>query len=134
MLMAVENNTKFNFYRKHSSSTVYLSDDGIMKVVYEDNLVLGPEDFEPVVADYVEAGKGELLRILAVFPKHTNLSIEGRKYIQEREIPAIAEAVIFTTLGQRLLFKFYQKFRAVEYPIKGFKTEAEGLQWLNEYA
>lgn len=125
--------TRIKPFNRHSNSSVYLTDNQVFKVIYKDNTVLEKNDFELVVRDYVNASVDGILKVLIIFPPNATLSVDARVYAQSRELPALAEAVVFETLSQRLLFKFYQKFRSIPYPIKGFKDEATALAWLNEF-
>lgn len=125
--------TRIKPFNQHSNSSVYLTDNQVFKVIYKDDTVLEKNDFELVVRDYINASVDGILKVMIIFPPNATLSVDARVYAQSREIPALAEAVVFETLSQRLLFKFYQKFRSIPYPIKGFKDEESALSWLNGF-
>lgn len=110
-----------------------LREDGILhyKFANEDNLEV--VDFEKAVTVYQNFGGGSLLKVLAEFPKFSSLDHKTREYLQKREIPAIAEAIVFQGLAQRIIFDAYQLFRIPKYPIKGFVSKKDALNWLKLY-
>lgn len=79
---------------------------------------------------YKLLGNNETIKILAVFPEFTNITPEAREYLQNRENVAIAEAIVFDSLAQRLVFNFYKLLRQKKYPVKGFQSKDKALIWL----
>ncbi len=117
----------------YNNFSAILRVDGVLHYQFKAETILEKEDFEQSVHVYQEMGNGELLKVLAEFPEFSDLSNEAREYLQDREIPAIAEAVVFKGLAQRLIFNFYKYFRKPVYPIKGFNSIEAAENWLNTY-
>lgn len=117
----------------HKNFVANLRQDGVLHYQFKAETMLEKADFEQSVQAYQELGKGQLLKVLAEFPEFSDVSNEAREYLQEREIPAIAEAVVFKGLAQRLIFNFYKYFRKPVYPIKGFNSIEAAENWLNTY-
>lgn len=112
---------------------VKLINGDIFYVEYLSDTYYDVEDFEYSVQAYVELGKGETIKVLAIFPEFSSISPEAREFLQTRPIPAVAEAVVFNSLAQRLVFRVYQLFRSKIYPVKGFRTKEKALEWLQNY-
>jgi hypothetical protein len=80
---------------------------------------------------YTILGKGEKMKVLIEMGNNATFDKESREYGQANKIPAIAEAIILSSLAQRLLYKFYLKFRVLDHPIKIFQSKKNAIDWLN---
>lgn len=118
---------------KPSNFYAELRTDGVLHYRFNHEMTYEKSDFEESVLVYEQLGNGGLLKVLAEFPEFSDLTNEARVYLQEREIPAIAEAVVFKGLAQRLLFNFYKTCRTSSYPIKGFNSISAAEKWLSNY-
>ncbi|MEO9533211.1 MAG: hypothetical protein ABJG68_09755 [Crocinitomicaceae bacterium] len=110
-----------------------LRSDGILYYQYSSDTTLDLTDFENSVDAYIHFSKGKTLKVLAEFPEFSSITVEAREYLQKRELPAIAEAIVFKGLSQKILFNFYKLFRTQNYPIKGFQSKENALNWLSKY-
>lgn len=119
--------------RIENKNSVVTADNGLFIAHFKNNVTLQKEDIEVVVNNYDEITQGELWRVLLIFPKDTDVSSEARDYAESREKPAKAEALVIESLGQRILFRFYSKFRSVKYPIKEFSNREAALAWLKKF-
>ena len=117
---------------KNSNSTITIDADGVFIAEWAANTKLEKEDFETVVDIYDELSDGALWKVMHVFPKTTTVSSSGRSYAEKREKPAGAEAFVIGSRLQRNLFRFYRKFRSVEYPMREFSNVEDALEWLRE--
>ncbi len=118
---------------ENTNSTVYIDDEGIFIAKYKANVYLEKEDIEAVVKNYDDLSGGALWKVIVIFPSGTSVSSEGRTYAESRENPALAEALVIKSLAQRILFKFYKKFRSLNYPIREFSNEKAARKWLENY-
>jgi hypothetical protein len=114
----------------NDKSEVRLLENGVFFVSYKDNVCCDKVDFEVVVDNYVEIGQGEYMKVLATFPEFTSITYEAHAFLQSRPIPAIAEAIVFQSLAQRILFSVYSKIRKQKNPVKGFNCEKKAMEWL----
>lgn len=119
--------------KTHTNFEAVLRTDGVLHYKFNAEQLLEKSDFEESVLVYHDLGKGKLLKVLAEFPEFSDLTFEAREYLQNREIPAIAEAVVFTSLAQRLIFNFYRLFRRPTHPVKGFNCLDSAENWLSTY-
>ncbi|MCB9223612.1 MAG: hypothetical protein R2780_03395 [Crocinitomicaceae bacterium] len=67
-----------------------------------------------------------------MFPKGTSVSSEARSFASNREKPAGAEAFVIGSFLHRNIFRFYRKFRSVQYPMREFSTREEAHGWILE--
>lgn len=117
---------------ENENSKVTLTDDKLFIAEYKDGIKLEKKDLEIVVNNYDNNTNEEMWKVLHIFPKGTSVTSEARDYAEEREKPALAEAFVIEGMGNRILFRFYQKFRAVKYPIKEFKDRETAMKWLDQ--
>ena len=110
--------------------TTQLLDGGILHLRYEPNTVLEVEDFKAGMKAYEDSAKGEKIKILVELGKYTTGSSEGRKYAQENNPKAIAEALVIHSLAQRMLTRFYVLFHHGDHPIRVFEDAEKAAQWL----
>lgn len=118
---------------KNKNQVAFLLEDDLFYVEYAQGVVCDEEDFKFTVDAYAELSKGKVIRVLAVFPEFTDITPGAREYLENREIPAIAEAVVLFSLAQRILFNSYKMLRSKHYPIKGFRSKEKALEWLKKF-
>ena len=116
----------------NTNSIVSIDEDGVFIIEWKENTVLQKEDFQKVVEIYDELSDGAQWQVLHLFTRSTSVSSSGRHYAENREKAAAAEAFVIESLIQRNLFKFYRKFRSVNYPMQAFSTKEAALEWLKE--
>ena len=117
---------------KTDKSLCYLREDGIFYVEYFKDVICDVNDFVNTSNAYKELGSNQILKILAVFPEFTNITPEAREYLQKRKNVAIAEAIVFESLAQRLIFNYYKLLRQKKYPVQGFESKEKAIVWLKE--
>lgn len=115
---------------ENENSKVYLDENGIFCVEWREGVLLSVEDIQTVVDIYDEHHGGELWKVLHIFPRNTKVSSAARDHAEKREKPAKAEAFVIASTIQRNLFRFYRKFRSVEYPMKAFSDIETAKAWL----
>jgi len=115
----------------NKKSCISLIEPDIIYVHYSDNSVLDTSDLKESFHAYLEISQGQPLKVLSVFGSYTTVTADARKYAENINIQAMAEAIVFMSLAQRLLLRFFQKFRKPTHPIKFFKNTEEAIKWLN---
>jgi hypothetical protein len=116
----------------NTNSTIWIDEDGVFIIDWKADTVLEKEDFQKVVEVYDNLSNGAEWQVLHLFKRSTSVSSSGRHYAENREKAAGAEAFVIESLIQRNLFKFYRKFRSVNYPMQAFSTKEAALDWLKE--
>ncbi|MCB9224145.1 MAG: hypothetical protein H6582_08225 [Crocinitomicaceae bacterium] len=108
-------------------------DHQLLYVKYHDNIVIEPEDLEEAYLVILHITNEQPFKVASDLGRDTTISSAARKRAEELKINAIAEAIVFHSLAQRLLVKFYWMFRSKEHPIKVFQSKDEALLWLKNF-
>lgn len=115
---------------ENKNSIVTIDDSELFVIEWATGVTLEREDFQVVVDNYDNHSAGALWRVLHIFPKTTKATSDARNYAAKREKRAGAEAFVIEAAIQRNLFRFYRKFRTVQYPMREFSTKGAALEWL----
>jgi hypothetical protein len=116
-----------------ANSTVRIVDGNIFYVHYKKDITIQQSDFEETLASYNKLAKGEKLKFLVVFPEFSSATPEARKFAEDHQADCIAEAIVFRSLAQRILIKFYMMFRKQTHPVKIFTSLDTALTWLKAF-
>ncbi len=109
--------------------------DGIVNVVYADGAEVGRELKQEMHQAYLKITGGKKMPFLTTNKGAFWITKDARDFARKIEPKQPFKAVAYwaPTLGIRLLAEFYGKFYKPEVPYKVFGTEAEALEWLNQY-
>ncbi|MCH2233405.1 MAG: hypothetical protein MK078_04045 [Crocinitomicaceae bacterium] len=64
--------------------------------------------------------------------KYATISKAAREYVENHAITVKAEAFIIPSIGQKILFNLYAKFRKNKNPLRAFDKLEDGIAWLKE--
>lgn len=115
---------------QNKNSTAELIEGNIFYIKYHENTYSDVLDFKEGFAAYELLSDGKPVKVLVEMSKHSNVSTEAREYAQENKMPAVAEALVLHSLPQRIIFRFYIRFRRQNHPIKIFKNFDSAYNWL----
>ncbi len=115
---------------QNKNSVAEMLADDIFYIKYHEDTYSDVEDFKEGYNSYLELTEGKTVKVLVEMGRHATVTTEAREYAQENKIPAVAEALVLYSLPQRILFKFYGKFRRQNHPLRVFKSFDEALNWL----
>lgn len=108
----------------------YLLKEDIFYVEYYADKQCDVAEFVATSDAFKKLGENQPIKILALFPEFTNITADAREYLQNRENVAAAEAIVFNSLAQRMIFNFYRFIRQKKYPVRGFQCKEKALEWL----
>lgn len=113
---------------------IELRSDGIVRVVFKENLVMDVATQEKLFAHYLEICQNEKYGFLFEAMDNVTITKEARENSKKLETtaPSIATAVIANSLPYRLIANFYLKFNKPKIPFKVFRLQEEGIYWLKE--
>ena len=115
---------------QNSNSNIKIVEPNIFHVRYNDNAIIDVEDFEETRAAFIEYQGEKELKFLVEFPEFVSITPEARKWAEERQVRAVAEAVVFKGLPQRILLRFYLMFRKQNHLVKTFSEVEKAVDWL----
>lgn len=115
---------------KTTAFTLYQLENNILFFEYKDKIVIQLSDVKEAFDLYVEHSNNMTCKVLLAFGPFSSISLEARRYAENKKMPTPAQAVIIRNLAQRILAKFYQVFRKDEHPLKFFSDMDAALQWL----
>jgi hypothetical protein len=109
-------------------------DEQTVEIIYNDEVDVNLEDMEELLKHlYIFTGNKRLKR-LVVCTKKSSLNMEARHYLQDenqvRKDTIIAEAVVVTSLAQKMMTNFYLKFMKDIFPSRFFTDTEKAKEWL----
>lgn len=116
-------------------SHIELRADGIVRIIMKDNVevdIIESRKIFDIVSSF--ATKKELL-VLVVGSKEATITKEAREFAGSDEASSvtIAEAIVTTSLSQKLIVNFLLNFFRPKREMKLFSNEHEALIWLYEF-
>lgn len=111
---------------------IELRSDGILRVVFKDNLVMDVSVQEKLFELYLEICDGEKYGFLFEAMDNVTITKEARDNSKklEKRAPSLGTAVIANSLPYKLIANFYMKFNKPKIPFKVFRKQEEAIDWL----
>ena len=113
-----------------SKCRIELLDNEICFFQYKKGEHIELEDYLEAHIVLLEISEEKIWKILVEFPKNTSISQEARKYAEQTNLDVTAQAIIISTLAQRILVRFYYLVRRSQFPIKIFEIKNDAIKWL----
>jgi hypothetical protein len=111
-------------------------DDETVQITYNDAVKVNVEDMEELLKQLYTFTGGKRLKRLVVCTKNSSLEMEARHYLQDenkiKKDTIIAEAVVVTSLAQKMMTNFYLKFIKEIFPSKFFTDTEKAVEWLQD--
>jgi hypothetical protein len=102
----------------------------MLLLTYRDDTIIEIDDLVEVYDSIKKISNGESKMVLVELFQHTSFSTEAREFGQVNELSSRPVAVVIKTLGQRIQFNFYAKFRRQKNAIASFKDRETAYNWL----
>lgn len=119
------------------TAVMFLDELGILHIRYQEQVDMTPEDALKHIDAAVKLCRGKKRPFLVdVSHAQGTYSIEAmKKLAKDPGIVAIraAQAIIVTSLPNRLLVNFYIRFQKPKNPVKVFGSEKEAVEWLKKF-
>jgi len=106
------------------------AEEGILYFNYHDKIVIELKDVKKAFELYENHSKNYTMKVLIEFGAYSSITTEARAYIENKQMPTPAQAVIIHNLAQRILARFYKFFRKDTHPLRFFKQKDEAIEWL----
>ena len=123
--MTLEKNIILN-----KNTSVEFVEDYMLYLKYSDNVTIEIADLIEVYDSIKKISNGESRMVLVELFQHTSFSTAAREFGQVNELSKEPVAIVIKSLGQRIQFNFYAKFRRQKNPIASFKDYESAYNWL----
>ena len=108
-----------------------LIEDDLFYLNYQPNEHAVAADYQAGYEAYLEITNGRFVKIIIENGEYTTIDNSARLYLQSNKFRFKASAVVMHSIGQRIVYNFYLKFRNQDYPIKAFSSFDKAKEWLN---
>lgn len=103
-------------------------------VRYKDDAMIDVEDVKATHDFAISHTKGMPIPVLLHMGQYSTVTPSAREYVQQlNSPPAIAEALVVSSLAQRLIVNSYMLFRRLRNPVKVFRKEEDAWKWLASF-
>lgn len=114
-----------------------MMNDETVEVLYREKVQVNLEDMKELLDKLYAFTGNKPMKRLIVITKNSSLDLQARLHLQEenkaRKDSIIAEAVVVTSLAQKMTTNFYLKFIKDIYPSRFFTDIDKAREWLNNY-
>lgn len=119
---------------EHISATIRLRENGIVFFKLKEDAVVDLEEAKEIYNITMALTRGEKYSSLVDARATISLSKEAREWSAKPElhINLIAQAIIVSSLANRIIANFIIKFNRAKAPMRLFSTEEKALEWLND--
>jgi hypothetical protein len=117
---------------EHSFKAI-LYDNGIVEVTWDSSVSLIEISHIVQVREVLlTLGGGKKVPVFFSIPNFLHISDEAKKYAASNEsgMYTIANAILITNLGQKLVFNFFMKINKPHIPTRSFSARKEAFAWL----
>lgn len=108
----------------------------IIEVRYKSAVMVTLEDMREILNYIYAFTQNKRVKRLIVITKNSTMELPARLLLQQenkdRKDSIVAEAVVVTSLTQKMTTNFYLKFIKDSYPCKFFTDVDKALDWLNK--
>jgi len=117
-----------------SIGTVTMTDEGILIVKMNENAQIDVSQVKEQCEAALKLTKGEKYAVLVDARASLTATPEARSFgaLPELYPNIIAQAILVTSLANKLMGNFYIKFNKPPVPAQLFKTEKGAMDWLRE--
>jgi hypothetical protein len=121
---------------KCEGAVVLLRKDGIVEVRVANDYVCTVESERAVTNAIASLGNGSPSLVLRITGENTSIESGVRAFLasDEAQQNLIADAIVVSSLPQRVLWNFYLRINRPKKPARIFNTEKEAVDWLLRFA
>lgn len=100
---------------------------------YFENSLIEKEDIQHAMEIGLEMSPSEHTKVLVEVDQYVDITSEAREFAQNNMRTLKAEAHVFPSLGNKILFNFFIKLRKNDHPLKAFSTFDQAFAWLSKF-
>ncbi len=106
-------------------------EDDIFYLNYSPNELALGSDYKAGYDAYNLLRNEKPMKVIVENGEYTIIDTSAREYLQNNKLIAKAAAIVLPSIGQRIVYNFYVKFRKQDHPIKAFTNFPKAKSWLN---
>lgn len=111
---------------------ISLLEGQIVYVHYFENNLIEEQDIAEALNIGLELSPSDETKLLVEVDRYVDFTADAREFAQNKMRVLKAEAHVFSSLANRILFNFFIKFRKNTHPLKAFSTFDKALDWLTK--
>lgn len=110
---------------------IELNNDNIFIVYYKNNVEINKDDVAYYKTVFDQWVKDEsTVKLLSIAGIGTSITKEAREFSEKLNLPVKREALVITSLAQRLIANFYLKIISKVRKTAVFENKKEAIEWL----
>ncbi len=121
----------------HKIMPLQLNENNCVLIQYHDMVHIELADIEAILNDIKVFTQGRPLKRLVIIGKNSTITSEARAFLQEGNHrdrkKIIAEAILVTSLTQKMATNFYLRFIKDDFPSKFFTDIHKTKEWLRKF-
>ncbi len=110
-----------------------LIDGDIFYSCYKEKSTIDINEIEIVFDAYKNLKNKTKLKVIVEFGLLAIITEDARKHLEKHKEKALCEALIISGLSQRIVLRFYLKFKSHKHPSKVFKNKTNALKWVRSH-
>lgn len=107
-------------------------EEHFLHVRYFENNLIEEEDIQEALEIGLKLSPSEETKMLVEVERYVDFTTEAREFAQNQMRSFKAEAHVFPSLANQILFNFFIKFRKNDHPLKAFSSYEKAYKWLSK--
>lgn len=112
---------------------IYLLEELLLCVHYFENTMVEAEDIAEAIKIGRRLSPSDETKLLVEVDRYVDFTAEARQFAQNSMRILKAEAHVFPSLSNKIMFNFFIKFRKNNHPLRAFSTVDNALSWLAKF-
>ncbi len=112
---------------------IYIHSDKLLCVHYFENTVIEVPDIKEAIKTGMQLSPSNSTKLIVLVDLYVDVTKEAREFAQNNMRILKAEAHVFPSLANKILFNLFIKFRKNSHPLKAFAKTDEAIDWLSKH-
>ncbi len=107
-------------------------EDRFLYIHYFENSFIEKEDIQDALKIGTEMSPSDQTKLLIEVDRYVDFTPDAREFAQDHMRTLKAEAHVFPSLANRILFNLFIRLRKNDHPLKAFPTFDKAFTWLSK--
>jgi hypothetical protein len=107
-------------------------EEHLMYIHYFENSLIEKEDIQEGMNIGIAMSPSDETKVLVEVDRYVDVTSEAREFAQNNMRTLKAEAHVFPSLGNRILFNLFIRLRKNDHPLRAFPTFDKAYAWLSD--